>query len=156
MGYHSAADSVTRESGFELENATVADFRAAVEGGDWSRAERLLSSAEADKEPPHGSRGLVLKPGCDRNLMRFSIRKQKFLELLEQSNTTNALHVLRSELTPLYQDREQLQALSSLMMCHSPEDLRAKADWDGASGQSRHLLLKDLSGETGSPFRLLR
>jgi WD repeat-containing protein 26 len=147
MGYHTAADSVTRESGYELENGTVTDFRTAIEDGAWGHAERLLSEATIQGRGPPGE-GLVLKPGCDRTVMKFSIRKQKFLELLEQSDTTGALQVLRTELTPLYQDREQLQALSSLMMCHSPEDLRAKADWDGAGGQSRHTLLKDLSSES--------
>jgi hypothetical protein len=30
-------------------------------------------------------------------------------------------------------------------MCQTVEDLKAKANWDGAEGESRHLLLSDLS-----------
>jgi hypothetical protein len=30
-------------------------------------------------------------------------------------------------------------------MCQTVEDLKAKAGWDGADGESRHLLLSDLS-----------
>ena len=33
----------------------------------------------------------------------------------------------------------------SLMMCQSAEDLRFQADWDGAQGDSRSLLLSDIS-----------
>jgi hypothetical protein len=34
--------------------------------------------------------------------------------------------------------------VNSLLMC-SPEDLKIKANWDGANGQSRHILLSELS-----------
>ena len=35
--------------------------------------------------------------------------------------------------------------MNSLLMCQTVEDLKAKAAWDGAEGESRHLLLSDLS-----------
>jgi WD40 repeat protein len=58
---------------------------------------------------------------------------------------SDLFQVLRQELTPLYQDSGKLHFLSSLLMCQSTDDLRAKADWDGASGQSRKQLLTKLS-----------
>ncbi|KAF4967161.1 hypothetical protein FSARC_5233 [Fusarium sarcochroum] len=143
MGYQTAADNVSQESGYELESPTVAGFRSAVLSGSWPVAEQLLSGAsnEADGQ----GNGLVLAPGADRNAMRFWLRQQKFLELLEQKDTSRALMVLRGELTPLSHDTGKLHFLSSLLMCRSVEDLMAKADWDGANGQSRKQLLSELS-----------
>ena len=95
--------------------------------------------------------GLVLAPGADKNLMRFWLRQQKFLELLEQRDTTKALSVLRTELSPLYQDTQKLHFLSSLLMCQSPLEVKMKADWDGADGQSRRLLLSGLFAAAERP-----
>ncbi|CAJ2508202.1 Uu.00g093880.m01.CDS01 [Anthostomella pinea] len=146
MGYHSAAQNVSQDSGFKLESPTVASFRNAILDGAWAEAEQFLFGAaiSGDVEDQNGN-GLVLAPGADRNVMRFWIRQQKFLELLEQRETGRALMVLRTELTPLYQDKQKLHFLSSLIMCQSTEDLRSKAHWDGADGRSRQILLSELS-----------
>ncbi|RYP79971.1 hypothetical protein DL770_006446 [Monosporascus sp. CRB-9-2] len=146
MGYQTAAESVSRDSGFELESPTVAAFRNAVLEGNWNEAEQLLSGATvAGDRTDQAGNGLVLANGADRNIMRFWIRQQKFLELLEERETGQALMVLRTELTPLYQDTQKLHFLSSLLMCQSREDLMARAEWDGAYGQSRQVLLSELS-----------
>lgn len=148
MGYHSAAQTVSRDSGFELESPTVAAFRSAVLDGSWTEAEQFLfGAASAGDGPARTGNGLVLVAGADRDAMRFCIRKQKFLELLEQRDHRQALSILRTELTPLNQDAQQLHALSSLLMCPSAEDVKTKAGWDGASGQSRHQLLSSLSSK---------
>ncbi|KAF2095849.1 WD40 repeat-like protein [Rhizodiscina lignyota] len=90
-------------------------------------------------------KGLPLANGAMKSEMLFMMRQQKYLELLEQRDLAGALHVLREELTPLRHDTGRLHALSSLMMCQSADDLRGQANWDGAAGQSRNLLLSDLS-----------
>ncbi|KAE9364323.1 WD domain-containing protein [Stipitochalara longipes BDJ] len=146
LGYNGAAGSLSQESGFDLESPTVAAFRNAVLHGEWTEAEELLfgGSTEEGGVSINGP-GLVLQPGVDKNVMRFWLRQQKFLELLEQRDTGRALMVLRSELTPLDQDTGKLHFLSSLLMSQSIDDLKAKADWDGAEGASRHQLLSDLS-----------
>ncbi|KAH8881530.1 WD domain-containing protein [Thozetella sp. PMI_491] len=146
MGYSEAAQSVSRDSGYDLESPTVAAFRAAVLDGAWSRAEELLAGALVIGESQQSGNGLVLAPGADRNIMRIWLRQQKFLELLERRESSRALVVLRSELTPLCAEQHQkLHFLSSLLMCQSPEDLKFKANWDGALGQSRRILLSELS-----------
>lgn len=151
MGYQDAAESVTRDSGFELENPTVSAFRTAVLNGTWSTAEELLlGAAESEVHGGEGN-GLVLARGSDRNAMRFWLRQQKYLELLEQRDTSRALGVLREELTPLYNDTSKLHFLSSLLMCQSSEDLKANARWDGAGGQSRKTLLSELSSRLHTP-----
>ncbi|CAK7263089.1 hypothetical protein SEPCBS119000_000305 [Sporothrix epigloea] len=94
---------------------------------------------------PDASGGLSLVPGADRDLMRFGIRQQKYLECLQEGDIAKALLVLRNELTPLHQDKQRLQFLSSLLMCKTSNDLMARAKWDGAYGQSRPHLLSELS-----------
>jgi WD repeat-containing protein 26 len=145
MGYQTQAEGLSRASGHELESPTVAAFRSAVLAGSWADAEDLLSGAVTADDQDGKGNGLVLAPGSDRNYMRFWIREQKFLELLEQRDTSRALTVLRSELTPLFQDTQKLHFLSTLLMCESAEDVKAKTEWDGAVGQSRRVLLSDLS-----------
>ncbi|ETS77142.1 hypothetical protein PFICI_11016 [Pestalotiopsis fici W106-1] len=146
MGYHGAAESVSKDSGFELENQTVSTFRSSILDGAWAQAEDLLTGAtSADSRQTQGGNGLVLSHDADRNLMRFWIRQQKYLELLEERNTSRALAVLRNEVTPLYHDPQKLQFLSSLLMCPDSADLKASANWDGAYGTSRQILLSELS-----------
>ncbi|KAI2633841.1 WD40-repeat-containing domain protein [Xylaria nigripes] len=145
MGYHAAAQNVSQMSGYELENPTVASFRAAILEGNWVTAEELLDDSVPFDESKNNSNGLVLSNGADRSMMKFWIRQQKYLELLEQNNQGQALMVLRNELTSLYQNTQKLHFLSGLIMCESQEDLRSKADWDGVDGQSRHILLSELS-----------
>lgn len=153
LGYREAADIVSEESGFRVESPDVVAFRLAVLGGAWSRAEELLCGRglRGAAQTP-GNDGLVLAPGADRNVMRFRLRQQKFLELLERRDTARALTVLRNELTPLCSEQHRtLHVLSRLLMCADAEDLKNKADWDGANGRSRQLLLEELSGRSLNP-----
>ncbi|KAF5869620.1 putative wd domain-containing protein, partial [Botrytis fragariae] len=145
LGYNGAAARLSQESGYDLESPIVAAFRNAVLQGEWTEAEELLFGRPIEEGGVniHGN-GLVLRDGVDKNIMRFWMRQQKFLELLERKDMGRAINVLRSELTPLYQDTAKLHFLSSLLMC-TPADLKVKANWDGAAGDSRHLLLSQLS-----------
>jgi hypothetical protein len=113
LGYNGAAASLSQESGFDLESPTVAAFRNAVLQGEWTEAEELLfgGSTEEGGVSINGN-GLTLQEGVDKDVMRFWLRQQKFLELLEQRDTGRALMVLRLELTPLYQDIGKLHFLS--------------------------------------------
>lgn len=149
LGYHAAADNVGEESGFQVESPDVVAFRQAVLSGSWSRAEELLCGKGSGASGQVSRNGLVLAPGADRNTMRFRLRQQKYLELLEQRETSRALAVLRNELTPLCQEQHQtLHLLSRLLMCQDTDDLRNRANWDGAGGRSRQVLLAQLSGRS--------
>lgn len=72
---------------------------------------------------PHGSQngtsrqGLPLAEGADVTSLRFYLRQQKYLELLERRNLTAALAVLRTELTPLKTDVGRLHFLSRCVSC---------------------------------------
>ncbi|KAF8831105.1 hypothetical protein HHX47_DHR1000262 [Lentinula edodes] len=137
VGYTESAATLEAESGYSMEEPQVKRFREYIVSGMWSKAEDALLRL-----------GIV----NEDNLWdaRFLINKQKYLELLEVQKTTAALHVLRAELAPSCPEPAQLHVLSSLMMCTEPEDVRQRAGWDGASGQSRHQLLLDL--HRFSPF----
>lgn len=119
LGYQSAAVSLVDESGYDLESPAVASFRNAVLQGQWNEAERLLFGASIQEGGVslHGGRGLALREGVDEDVMRFWLRQQKFLELLEQRETSKALVVLRTELNPLHQDVTKLHFLSRLVSC---------------------------------------
>jgi len=131
MGYPTAAHVLQEESECSIESEEVSAFRTAVLEGSWKQAEILISRLE-------------LHPDADIATLLFFIRRQKFLETLEIRDLGAALVILRSELAPLKQDVDQLHVLSSLVMCTSTEDLRIRAEWDGAGGTSRHQLLSDL------------
>jgi len=113
LGYNGAASSLSQESGYDLESPAVAAFRNAVLQGEWTEAEELLFGGSTEEGGVSISgNGLVLQEDMDKNAMRFGLRQQKFLELLEQQDTGRALIVLRQELTPLYQDVSRLHQLS--------------------------------------------
>lgn len=170
LGYHGAAGVLSRESGYELENPSVAAFRNAIQSGEWAEAEALLFGSRqedggggvalrggeySDDAPEWLKRGrmemsntpsgLPLSETANKKEMLFMIRQQKYLELLEERELGSALLVLRQELTPLHQDTGRLHALSSLIMCPSAQELRNQSQWDGALGDSRSQLLSELS-----------
>jgi len=147
LGYENAANMLVQESGHDLESPSVAAFRNAVLNGEWPEAEALLLGSDDqvgfDQPPTHN--GLPLKEGVLPRDLRFAIRKQKYLELLEQHDAGSALMVLRQELTPLHTDVDSLHMLSGLILCPTAEDLRLQASWPGSGPASRKQLLADLS-----------
>ncbi|KAL9046650.1 MAG: hypothetical protein Q9214_000567, partial [Letrouitia sp. 1 TL-2023] len=145
LGYHGAAERLSQESGYEVESPAVAAFRHAVLQGEWSEAEHLLFGSEPlDGGGGVSHYGLKFKEDADLDHLRFRLREQKYLELLEMKDLGSALMVLRQELTPLNQDKEKLHSLSSLIVS-SPEELKRNLKWDGAMGRSRSNLLHELS-----------
>ncbi|KAI4276063.1 MAG: hypothetical protein L6R35_006235 [Caloplaca aegaea] len=159
LGYHEAAEKLSQESGFEVESSAVAHFREAVLQGEWQQAEALLLGSE----PPDGGGGVSIRNGAcpglklvdsaNRDQLRFQLKTQKYLELLEAGDSGSAIIVLQKELRPLQPEKDpQLSALSLLLGDTDRERLRENAGWDGAKGQSRQLLLRDLS----SKFRLVQ
>eukprot|EP00698_Gefionella_okellyi_P019170 TRINITY_DN5839_c0_g1_i1.p1 TRINITY_DN5839_c0_g1~~TRINITY_DN5839_c0_g1_i1.p1 ORF type:complete len:542 (-),score=107.05 TRINITY_DN5839_c0_g1_i1:118-1743(-) len=131
LGYHTAAESVEKESGVVLQSPIVASFREAILTGDWASGLDLL--AKLDFESTDG-----LKEA------RFLVYSQKLLELLEQQKSREAITCLRSEITPLQGDVDRVKKLASFMMCKNAEELRRKANWSGVAGSSRVELLRSL------------
>jgi hypothetical protein len=141
LGYHGVVEHLSRESGYQLEIPSVSAFRSAVQLGEWEEAETLLFGTEnADQEGgvslgngnttsaslrkdrdrlSFGSRngstqlGLPLSEGADITWLKFLLRQQKYLELLERRDVGAALGVLRNELQPLKKDVERLHFLSA-------------------------------------------
>ncbi|KAF2769204.1 WD40 repeat-like protein [Teratosphaeria nubilosa] len=111
-------------------------------GHGWSKRRTNFASSSNGS---NGRQGLPLADGADVVTLRFYLRQQKYLELLERRENNAALMVLRNELTPLKRDINRLHELSSLIMCLTAEDLRQQAEWDGAAGESRALLLSEIS-----------
>ncbi|KAH8430680.1 uncharacterized protein LDX57_008342 [Aspergillus melleus] len=154
LGYNGSASMLSKESGYQLESAGVATFRAAVLDGRWAEAEKILihsfypdgngRSLSNGRDYTPAKERLVLVEDAELNEMLFYLRQQKFLELLESRDLGAALIVLRHELTPLNYDIARLHALSSLLMC-PPEHLRDQVGLNGPMAFSREQLLSDLS-----------
>lgn len=111
-------------------------FRSSILSGQWSTSEQLLTKIPFTTE----EEDILPK-------VQFLIRQQKFLELLEKNETMQALHVLRTEITPLGQNTDRLHQLTSLVLCSSIEDVMKQAQWDGTQGTSREQLLLQLQSE---------
>ncbi|KAG0264421.1 hypothetical protein BG011_006897 [Mortierella polycephala] len=124
LGYKHSALELETESGFQLESPAVTRFRECVLKGQWDEVEKL--TGDLDLDPAH------------EISVKFLIREQKFLELLEARQIKSALIVLRSELTPLNHNMERVHTLTSA------EDLRQRTNWDGVDGTSRQKLLSAL------------
>jgi hypothetical protein len=121
LGYNSAANRLSQESGYEVESPTVAAFRNAIIQGEWSEAESLLFGVDSEADGGGVSisngdwqhfGGLELAESAEPDAMKFTIREQKYLELLEKRDTGKAMMVLRHELQPLHYDRGRLNLLS--------------------------------------------
>ena len=121
LGYGDSANKLVQESGFELESPNVAALRHAVLSGEWAEAEALLFGSDQARNGGGVSisngysgqyDGLPMADGVDKDEIRFQLRKQKYLELLEERDHGSALMVLRQELTPLHRDVGQLHILS--------------------------------------------
>lgn len=121
LGYHSSANRLSQESGYEVESPAVAAFRNAILQGQWPEADSLLFGEDSEADGggvsisnghSHHFGGLKLAVDADPDSMKFSIREQKYLELLEKMETTTAIMVLRHELQPLRQDVGRLDHLS--------------------------------------------
>ncbi|KAK5124934.1 hypothetical protein LTR85_001124 [Meristemomyces frigidus] len=132
-------------------------FEEAVSQGKWVDAESLLfgfGRNELDEgilDPTSlcFMDGLLVLLGlgeAHHPEVLFLLRRQKYLEYLENRDSIAALESLRNELSPLKLaiDITRIQRLSSLLMCTTAEDVRASAHWDGAKGTSRSVLLSDI------------
>ena len=99
--------------------------------------------------------------------MRLLLLKEKYLELLEEGNTFDALKCLRCEIAPLrlHHSDKDVQILARfvhsyisvlflpLLCCHSymmystREELHKAADWPGAQRGAREHLMDQLQGK---------
>jgi hypothetical protein len=79
-------------------------------------------------------------------MVKFHIARQKYLEALESERLAEALSVLRNEIATLGMEEATLNQLTGLVIFAKADELRAQAEWDGASGNSRILLLQKLHG----------
>ncbi|KAH8826929.1 WD40-repeat-containing domain protein [Flagelloscypha sp. PMI_526] len=134
VGYMESAKTLEAESGYQLESSRVAQFRRFILDGEWDDAENALEALGVHDQDALWD-------------AKFLINRQRYLELLEARRTQDALHVLRHALVrfaPPDTDPDHIHALSSLVMCTDPEEVRRKAHWDGAEGSSRQNLLQGL------------
>lgn len=105
MGYTSAVQALSQESGVKIESALVEDFRRAILTGDWSSAEEALSELELT-DPSNASVGPLVHTRADKMLTMqrksySSCVNKSFLnylkvEVLRQHSSLSARNCLHS------------------------------------------------------------
>ncbi|TIA86772.1 hypothetical protein E3P99_03577 [Wallemia hederae] len=124
--------SLAQESGIELETDIVTKLRNSILQGNWLTSINLIDKLNLDYDSALRS--------------KIILNRQHYLESLEHGDDRSAIDILRHSLVPLIQesDPDQVQLLSSWLMCSSPAELRQRADWDGSNMMSRSKLLDSL------------
>ncbi|ORZ03628.1 WD40-repeat-containing domain protein [Syncephalastrum racemosum] len=127
LNYHETARNLQEESGFAVEDKNGDELRKAIELGRWDAAERIIL------------------PMCSQNKesVKFLLRREYFLELLESRQVMDALYVLRSDLAPISTNKDELHLLSSLVLCGSAKELHEQIQWE-SSAHSRAELFEKL------------
>lgn len=106
-----------------MESPEVAEFRHHVMEASWEQAEAALVRLGVTDEDNLMVRFIFSDLFryesihlLDQQESRFLISQQKYLELLENRNTTAALMVLRNELVSRHIDPEHLHSLSRFVI----------------------------------------
>lgn len=135
LGFHDTLERLSEEAGFDLENPKAAKFRACVMAGNWHEAEISLQ----DMIP-------LLADPMSIERMRLLLLKEKYMELLEEGSTLDALKCLRCEIAPLHlhHSDKEVHVLASYMMYSTKEELHRAADWPGAQRGARDRLMDQL------------
>lgn len=133
IGLNRTAELLMQESGCRLDHPAAAKFKQHVMDGEWNKAENDLNELK-----------LLLDNTDTLVEMKFLLLEQKYLEYLEDGKALDALHVLRSELTPLQHNIEKVHALSSYIMISGRQELMSRARWSGKGVASRTKLMDKL------------
>lgn len=147
LGHSEIALEMEKATKLDIELPIITRFRSAVLGGDWDLCESLLA-------------GIQLRHNVYPKYPNFLIRRQEFLELLQQKNQ-EALTVLRTKIStclePTGQEQQpflkplvrEISRLSNLAM-YSQKDITQTISLDKARSHSRCYLPGCAAGN-GSP-----
>eukprot|EP00501_MAST-03F_sp_TOSAG23-6_P002540 GSMAST32.ASY1.ANO1.2679.1 assembled CDS len=150
LGYYKTAETLSNESGVTIHSEQMALFRRSILDGDWTLCLELIPHLKFSQTSQSSQTSQI-------ELARFFILREKYLELLEQKKTTEAIKCLRTELfgdqscsqmfdscqSSTVLNSSRLKTLSPLVLCSTKKDLLLKAKWAGTEGGSRiHLLNK--------------
>ena len=133
LGYRNSAAALEREAGVRLKSHIVTQLQDAVLQGRWEEVEVLAR------------RGELGLSALQSALCRFVVKRQLFLELLEEEEVEAAMECLQVHLTPLArhagQDKEELHKLARLLVSNNAQELYKKAHrvgpyTDGLGGNS--------------------
>lgn len=142
LGHSEIALEMEKATKLDIELPIITRFRSAVLGGDWDLCESLLA-------------GIQLRHNVYPKYPNFLIRRQEFLELLQQKKTREALTVLRTKIStclePTGQEQQpflkplvrEISRLSNLAM-YSQKDITQTISLDKARSHSRCYLLDAL------------
>lgn len=73
---------------------------------------------------------------------RMLVKRQQYLELLEQQDLEAAMQCLQEHITPLASGQDdEVHELARLLVCGDAQELYAMASWEGSGSQSRRAVL---------------
>jgi WD40 repeat protein len=79
---------------------------------------------------------------AEERMVKFYIKEQKYLELIENNSHLEALDCLRAEVVPLNaQEATRMHLLASHLLSTSADELKENAGWSGSSPEAREELL---------------
>lgn len=134
LGLTRTVEQLANESGCILEDPNASQLRQHVMEGEWEKVDVDILQLQ-----------LILSISSENlTKMRLMILEQKYLEMLEDGETHEALDCLRKHMTPLKPNDEHVRQLTSYLMCSSSEDIRRLAKWSGKGAVSRGKLLESI------------
>lgn len=103
------------DSGIQFETQNAQNFKRGIIEGRWDQVTDIIP--EFNIEPNNQSK------------VHYCLKEQKYLELVEKGDFSQALECLRNEMTPNHtQDHDKLHKLASHLLCGSPDELYQAAN----------------------------
>ncbi|XP_021841909.2 WD repeat-containing protein 26 homolog isoform X1 [Spinacia oleracea] len=107
LGYNKTGALLEQESGIALHSSRVTSFMQLVLEGKWD--ESILSLR------------VINVPIETEKSAKFIILEQKFLELVQNGNTVDAMLMLRNEISPLLINTSRVHQLAACLISHSQQ-----------------------------------
>lgn len=131
LGYKKSGAHLEEESGIHLHSSVVNLFMQQILDGSWDESVATLCKIGLSDES-------IVKSAS------FLILEQKFFELLDAENVSDALKTLRTEIAPLCINNSRVRELSSCIIAPSQCTLVGSRSQDTARLKSRSKLLEEL------------
>ncbi|KAB1209689.1 WD repeat-containing protein 26 [Morella rubra] len=131
LGYKKSGAHLEEESGIQLHSSVVNLFMQQILDGSWDESVGTLCKIGLSDES-------IVKSAS------FLILEQKFFELLDAENVSDALKTLRTEIAPLCINNSRVRELSSCIIAPSQCTLVGSRSQDTARLKSRSKLLEEL------------
>lgn len=120
LGYKDVANELEDQSGYKLETDEIKKLRQMVISAEWDQVEVLMND--------------LIEDDSKLNKVLFVIRKQEYLELVENDEKMVALKLLRSKIGNLKGCELEIKNLARALVCCSKQ-LHSVMNWNGVGSR---------------------